>query len=81
MRNRADGGGTFIPGRCFPPPGRTARKPSPHLAGARAISGVCGHGERGALDDDALADRVENDFSGVVQIELLHEIGAVGFDR
>ena len=32
------------------------------------------------LDDDAFPDRVQHDFRGVVQIQLLHEIRAVGLD-
>ena len=32
------------------------------------------------LDDEALPDGVENDFGGIVEIELLHEIGAMGFN-
>ncbi len=31
--------------------------------------------------DDALAHRVEDDFGGVVKIQLLHQVGAMGLDR
>ena len=33
------------------------------------------------LHDKTLADGVQHDFSGVVETQLLHKIGAVGFHR
>lgn len=34
-----------------------------------------------ASDDQPLADRVKHDLGGAVQIQLLHEVGAVRLDR
>jgi hypothetical protein len=34
-----------------------------------------------SLHDNSLPNRVENNLSRVVQIELLHQIGSVGLDR
>ena len=39
------------------------------------------HRGTSGLDDDSLPDGVQHDFGGVVQVELLHQVGAMGLDR
>ena len=37
--------------------------------------------EGGVLHNKAFANRVKDDFSGVVEIQLLHQVGSMSFDR
>jgi hypothetical protein len=53
------------------------------VRGGEAVSsgGRSGSGLRDPLDDNALADGVEDDFGCVVEVELLHQVRAMGLDR
>lgn len=69
----SDGGGTI---GCF---GEDDDRES-HVSGYGVFSPIDRRSED-RLDDDSLPNSVEDDFRCVVQIEFLHEIRSVGFDR